>query len=406
MRGTLNVHKTLKGAGDRSGYVDALDLVDDREQSLRDARDCIRQALRREMPEWNILAKSIRLVEGGDVALASALPPLRPKFRMQGSSVYHTINFPAHTPPQEVDYDDGVFLPTSFVSRRGSNRPMVAAKSYFEMVEAILEPLCARNGWKLDTSKRNCVRVRIDPAAHVDLALYAIPDKEFAQLAEARATARLAKGISAADSEYELAEEVYRDLLAKRIMLARRDSGWIESDPREMEDWFVSAAKEHGRVLRRVCRYLKGWRDYQWRKGGPSSIALMACVVTVFDELDGTLPDNRDDLALKAVADRLDELFSHSIPNPVLPDQDLDGDWSSEERLDFKARAVALKAMIDNVLNKTFHKKIAISQLQRSFGERVPDDEQLIEIETEERRVLAHQPAVVAAPFVPRTTSG
>ena len=406
MRGTLNVHKIFKGAPDTSGYVGALDLVDDREQSLRDARDCIRQALRREMPEWNVLAKSIRLVEGGDVALASALPPLRPKFRMQGSSVYHTLNFPAHTPPQEVDYDDGVFLPTSFVSGRGSDRPMVAAKSYFQMVESILEPLCSRNGWKLDTSKRNCVRVRIDPAAHVDLALYAIPDKEFARLAEARATARLAKGISAADSEFELAEEVYRDLLARRIMLAQRDSGWIESDPREIEDWFVNAAREHGRVLRRVCRYLKGWRDYQWLKGGPSSIALMACVVTVFDDLGGTLPDNRDDLALKAVADRLEELFSHSIPNPVLPDQGLDGDWSSEERLDFKAHAVALKAMIDNVLNKTFHKRIAISLLQRGFGERIPDDELLIEIESQERKVLAHQPAAVAAPFVPRTTSG
>lgn len=406
MRGTLNVHKTFKGTQSVFGYIDALDLDDDREQSLRKARDRIRRALRQQMPEWNTLAKSQRLVEHRHIALASQLPPLHPKFRMQGSSVYHTINFPAHTPPQEVDYDDGMFLPTSFVSGRGPGRPVVVAKNYFEMVEAILAPLCADNGWELDSSKQNCVRVRIDTQAHVDLALYAVPDKDFSQLVEARALARLAKGISAADSDFELADEVYRRLLEKRIMLARRDSGWVESDPREIEDWFVDAAREHGRVLRRVCRYVKGWRDYQWLNGGPSSIALMACVVTVFDGLGGTLPDNRDDLALKAVADRLEELFSHSIPNPVLPDQNLDGDWSPEDRRDFRARAVALKATVDNVLNGTWNKQIAISRLQDAFGDRIPDNELLIEIESQERKVLAHQPAAVAAPFVPRTTSG
>ena len=191
-----------------------------------------------------------------------------------------------------------------------------------------------------------------------------------------------------------------------RIMLARRDTGWIESDPREIENWFIGAVREHGKVLRRVCRYLKGWRDFQWRKGGPSSITLMACVVDVFDDLNGTLPENRDDLALQAVADRLDALFSRPILNPVLPDQNLDEGWSSEERLDFKTRAADLKMMIDGLLNKTLHKRIALTRLQEKFGGRIPDDELLIHIDTEEREVLAHAPVVVAAPFVPRTTSG
>lgn len=406
MRGTLNAHKVFKGTALRPGYLKALNLEENREKMLRAARDDIRQALREGMPQWQGLAKAQSLVESRHVALASQLPPLRPRFRMQGSGVYHTLNDPAHKPPQEVDYDDGVFLPTSFVNGGGTVQPLLAAKGYFKVVEAILAPLCERKGWKLVNTKPTCVRVRIDNEAHIDLPLYAIPDQEFVELAEASARAMLVKGVTTADSDIELAEQVYMNLPEDRIMLARRDKGWIESDPRELEDWFLSAIREHGEVVRRICRYLKGWRDYQWPKGGPSSITLMACVVTVFDDLNGTLPENRDDLALQAVTDRLEELFSQPIANPVLPDQNLDESWSFEERLDFKSHAAELKAMIDGVLNSTFHKQIALSQLQERFGDRIPDDELLIDIDSEEREVLAYEPAKVAAPFVPRTTSG
>lgn len=406
MHGTLNVHRVFKGSLTRRGYLAALGLTDDRTKSLREARDRIRRALREEMRDWNNPAKARHLVEHNYITLASQMPALSPKFRMQGSGVYQTLNFPAHVPPQEVDFDDGVFLPTSFVEERGSNRPVVASRRYFWMVEDILDPLCARWGWKLDTGKSSCVRVRIDAEAHVDLALYAIPDKEFTELAEARAPAMSARRHAAPELDFELAEEIYKGLLNKRIMLARRDSGWIVSDPREIESWFLDAIRDHGEVVRRLCRYLKGWRDYQWEKGGPTSIALMACVVRVFDDLNGTLPANRDDLALQAVADRLEGLFSQAIPNPVLPDQNLDGDWSPQDRLDFRARARELKTRIDTVLSGTYHKDLAISELRKGFGERIPNDAELIDLESEERRVRAYMPAAVATPVVPRTTSG
>ncbi|NMM46513.1 hypothetical protein HH303_18625 [Rhodospirillaceae bacterium KN72] len=406
MRGTLNAHKVFMGTALRPGYLKALDLEENREQLLREARDDIRQALREGMPQWQGLAKAQSLVESRYIAHASQLPPLRPRFRMQGSAVYQTLNDPAHKPPQEVDHDDGTFLPTSFVDGGGTVKPLLAAKGYFKVVEAILAPLCERKGWKLVNTKPTCVRVLIDPESHIDLPLYAIPDQEFVELAEESARAMLAEGVTSADSDIELAKHVYMNLPEDRIMLAHRDNGWIESDPRELEDWFLGAIRDHGEVVRRICRYLKGWRDYQWPKDGPSSITLMACVVTVFDDLNGTLPKNRDDLALQAVSHRLEELFSQPIANPVLPDQILDESWSPEERIDFKSHAAKLKAVIDGVLNGTFHKQIALSLLQERFGDRIPNDELLIEIDSEEREVLAYEPAKVAAPFVPRTTSG
>lgn len=407
MRGTLNAHKAFKGTVVRPGYLDALDISDKRDQSLRNARDQIRQTLRQDLPQWEGLAKSHGLVERRHMALASQLPPLRPRFRMQGSRAYHTLNEPAHMPPQEVDFDDGMFLPTSFVNGNNRIEPLLAAKGYFKIVEATLAPLCKRNGWVLDRSKPTCVRIGLDGEAHIDLPLYAVPDEDFAQLTAAAGLTQVVRGvIGAGKDEIVLAEHVYRGLQEDQIMLARRDSGWIESDPRKIEDWVLDAVREHGKVLRRVCRYIKAWRDYQWKKGGPSSLALMACVVTIFDKLDGPPLDSRDDLATQAVADQLSGLFSQHIPNPVLPDQHLDESWSPEDRQNFMAGAADLKTALDRALNGTYLKAHAVSQLKSAFGARIPDDEHLLDIDSEEREVLAHEPAKVAAPFVPRTTSG
>ena len=407
MRGTLNAHKVFKGTETRPGYFKALNLDDNRRAAPSPwARSYTANSYGMACHDAGALQTSQALVERRYIALASQLPPLRPRFRMQGSGVYHTLNDPAHKPPQEVDYDDGVFLPTSFIDANNTIQPLLAAKGYFNVIETTLAPFCKKNGWSLDTTKLSCVRIHIDSEAHIDLALYVIPNEEFTNFVEASVGATLAKGTSSLDTGLVLAEQVYKSLSQDRMMLAHRANGWIKSDPRQIEDWFVGAVNEHGKVVRRVCRYLKGWRDYQWMTGGPSSIALMTCVVTVFDELNGTLPNNRDDLALQVVTDRLEELLSKQIPNPVLPDQNLDEGWSPQERSDYKARAASLKDTIDGVLNNTFHKQLALSQLQNGFGNRIPDDDQLIDIDSKERKVLAYEPAKVSAPYVPRTTSG
>ncbi len=132
----------------------------------------------------------------------------------------------------------------------------------------------------------------------------------------------------------------------------------------------------------------------------------MACVVTVFDYIGGNVTSNRDDLALQTVADRLEELFSEPIPNPVLSHQILDQNWSDEERLDFKSCAKALKVMIDTALNSTYNKQIALKQLKERFGQRIPNDTLLIDIDSAENKILSHEPTKSRAPKVIRTTSG
>ncbi len=46
------------------------------------------------------------------------------------------------------------------------------------------------------------------------------------------------------------------------IHLAMRNGEWKKSDPEQVSKWFNDRVTEHGDQLRRVCRYLKAWRDY------------------------------------------------------------------------------------------------------------------------------------------------
>jgi hypothetical protein len=404
MAGKLNGHRLLRGTEDRNGYLQKLDISEIKEQQLRRARDLIRATIREGMQALTTVDVQKGLIERRYAHMAAQLP-LRPRFRMQGSAVYHTLNDPAHKPPQQIDYDDGLYLPTSFVN--GSATPIVAAKGLFAAVEGILQPLCDRNGWSLSKEKNPCVRVRIAADAHIDLALYAIPDQDFVRLTEA-ARAQFGKGLAtfAQEDETALSEQVYKSLPSDRIMLAQRDGKWIESDPRKMETWFQEAVDEHDDGLRYVCRYVKGWRDFQWFQCELKSIAIMVCVVAAYDALKGTLPDNRDDTALLAVAERLPGLLEGRIQNPVMPNQFLDEGWTREERADLVNRAKQMHADLDIALNGTFHKPSAIAGMQRVFGSRIPDDESLLSIDQAECEVQSYEPARVAAPFVPRSTSG
>lgn len=377
-----NAHRTLFNSGDHDSYLRGLTVDTKEKEALQVARDEIREQIRLGLRDWSDHVDRGLLFEAG--ALASAYftdsdLALRPKFRMQGSWSYHTLNRATHKPPQEIDLDDGVFLPVSFLSQNGDAHPIVASAGYFTAVERILAPLCSRNGWTLITDKPSCVRVEINDDAHVDLALYAIPDEEFEVLLE-KAEASMQFDTRMRDENISFAEQIYPRLPSDQIMLAHRREGWKPSDPRKLEDWFQEAIDVHGPQLRRVCRYLKGWRDHNWTACRLSSIALMACVVAAYDEATAAIAENRDDLALQMVAKRLPELLERRIPNPVVYGQFLDEGWSGECRADFIAKAHALTTRIDTALAAN-QSGTVIEHFRTALGGYLPDNEDLVVIE-------------------------
>lgn len=383
-----NAHRTFKA------FEQSLNLTATQGETLREARTAIRQRLRQAFSEWRKYApQEVLFMEGliPQVRGNGTGPgqPLRPKFRTQGSQAYNTANQPAHMPPQQMDMDDGAFLPTSFVGDNGQRHPIVASQGYFKVAEGAVAELCEERGWTLK-EKDTCIRVQINREAHVDCALYAVPDHEFTQLMEISAAA---ESLSIEDVMFaeEFRGTAYYDLDPNQIMLAHREKGWQPSDPRALEDWFTKAQQRHGGQLRRVCRYLKAWRDQIWEKGGPSSIALMACTVKAYDEADAPFDDSRDDLAVQAVAQAMVRHFRNPLPNPAggtLPSL-CDG-WTWQDREDFAKAAERLYWTVAQALQKDTAEAV-IRDLRGVFGDRVPGTSNYITM------LAPAAPAVVAS---------
>ena len=79
-----------------------------------------------------------------------------PRFRTQGSWAYKTCVQPVFMPPQEMDWDYGVYLPVSVWEDNGPHRAM--AKLYFDLVEGLPKDLCIqKNGlcWKANPKRRH-----------------------------------------------------------------------------------------------------------------------------------------------------------------------------------------------------------------------------------------------------------
>lgn len=379
----INAHRAFFSANSTDHYLGELSVDEGVKEDLREVRDELRNTIKSGFGNWGQVVRREELFES--VALATIFahdeaPALRPKFRMQGSWAYHTLNRATIEPPQEIDLDDGMFLPVSFLGQEGTAHPAVISHTYFQTVERLLAPLCAKRGWVLETHKPSCVRVKVSDGAHVDIALYAIPDNEFRVLVEKASTISFHAADELANS-VSFADGYYRELPTDHIMLAHREDGWIPSDPRKLEDWFDEAVSQHGQQLRRVCRYLKGWRDYNWEECRLSSITLMACAVRAFDEAGAARPEtDRDDKALLMVASRLPELFAADIDNPVVDGMVLNDKWSPECRAGFIAGANRLIGTLESALGASTS-GAALAVLRTEFGDFLPNDTSLLALD-------------------------
>lgn len=409
MPATLNLHKVFAGDG---GYLENLKVRDEDAKALREAREEIRATLRGAFRDWTAYVTRVELF-GAVIMKAGEQPRLpEPKFRLQGSFAYHTANDPQKTPPQQLDQDDGVFLPIGFLTGSGLTRPAIISKAYFKIVEDALRPLCARRGWVLNPGKAKdtCVRVELGPRIHIDLPLYAIRDDAFARLAETTLAKSLGRVLAQDEVAFaeELYDDVYRGLAETEIMLAHRAEGWIASDPRKVEDWFDDALKFFGPQLRRLSRTYKGMRDADAPRSELSSIGIMSAVVTALETL-GAQEDSRDDLALLHTSRELVRVFTGPIEHPAFPNdpsQHLCRDWSDEFREQvrnlFRRAADELDAAINGTLNRT----VALTHVRRAFGERTPSDPNLIAVLGAATVIRSTPPEPQPQPMTVRTKSG
>lgn len=378
----LNLHSLFCSSVEQPTLLEQLDLSTTRREFIAQAKTEVRDCLRERLPTV--------LKEQG-----YAGPTVSPRFFTQGSWAYKTLNAPARH-PQQADIDDGAYLPMSFVSQ--TSKPSVASAVFFAATEAALNPLLKLRGWTLVTDKATCVRIVIASFAHIDIPLYAIPDSEFETLQKAALSAYGYMTFSEALTKAE--RDAWTALPTDQVLLAHRDDDWVKSDPRPVKKWFLDEVDRHGEQFRRIVRYLKAYRDWQWPTGGPASILLMAASAPSFDARE-----RRDDLALLDVVEQIPDALRDGVCNPVDHNESLTDRLGKIGVEDAVSKLQTFEQYLRGAINAS-NPDQACAWLVNQFGERFPNEPSRIKEVSVAATVLAAPAAVAASPLVGRTQAG
>lgn len=329
-------------------------------------------------------AEVAQLIRGMEEDARKAFLSLNPRFWTQGSFQYDTLNNPYATPPQEMDIDDGTYLPMAIFE----DRPVIGHRLLLLLVDSSLNSLADENtGWLFEANSK-CARIKIpEMNTHIDVPMYAIPEDQFllkeAVLARSMGTESFDSAESFKDAlvanraDYELDENC--------VNLAVRGEGqkWIKSDPKIVEDWFNDSCLRIGPHLREICRFMKSWRDVQWVKGGgPSSISLMAATVEILDRI----PHDKADLGktMKIVAHNLAAEFSKGVESPDHTDEKPlfppHYEHQTRER-EIMEKLSELKGILDQA-EEAQTKELALQSISRAFGRRVTKSELIVTVQS------------------------
>lgn len=306
---------------------------------------------------------------------------LKPRFWTQGSFSYDTLNRPYRTPPQEMDIDDGTYLPMQFFD----DKPAIGHTLLLLLVDASLSSLAAENAdWTFE-AKETCGRIKI-PArnVHIDVPMYAIPYDKFLEKevliekSESYTYSTEAFDSAIADEAQQAQyERIDRDCV--NLAVRKDNVKWIISDPKDVELWFKEACRRNGPHLREICRFLKAWRDaVEWETSGPSSISLMAAIVEVVDSTELNTKDFG--LMMLTIAKKLPSVFYNGVDSPDPNDERPLFPPFNEHEDKHKEAMKKLEGLISS-LESAFTAKTkedALRILNSEYGDRVDDNNLIV----------------------------
>ncbi|ENV09157.1 hypothetical protein F4U02_12385 [Acinetobacter haemolyticus] len=386
-----------------TGLIGQLFLSDGEKESLKALRQIVRERTRDVFDEAKQLVKSSKqfdtaqsfraefmgtnfkylsvddqktlseLIINLSVDLKAEFMKISPRFWTQGSFMYDTLNRP-YKPTQEMDIDDGTYLPMQFFE----DKPAIGHQLLLLLVDASLKSLAVeRHGWSFE-AKDTCGRIKIPArSVHIDVPMYAIPYEKFLEkevlLRKAANSQILAEMYDGLNADHALYDQLETDCV--NLAIRKDDAKWIKSDPKDVHLWFQDACQRTGQHLRKVCRILKAWRDAgDWQESnGPSSISLMAAVV---DILDRTSVDPKDfGLLMLTVARKLPDTFRNGIESPDPNDERPLFPSIHEHKLKDTEVIKKLKELVASLeaAYAAHTKQDALNILNSEYGNRVQD---------------------------------
>jgi len=391
-----NAHALFCGLSNTPSFLSSLNISDIDRAKLLAARNKIRSILKASAD--TLLKDDTFWQESSKFRTYRHSRPTRVtlKFMTQGSFSYGTLNIPAQSPKQEIDLDDGMYVPVDFLE---NGEPALAAKGLFSFVTNSLSDACSQNGWTVK-EKRSCVRVQLWQGAHIDIPIYSIPTEKFAALRAAMDSANFAE---ANISRAYLSNDMR--IPSDKIMLAQSDGSWLRSDPQELEEWVKARKDRLGTCYTRLCRFFKAWRDFNWLSSPLSSLCIMRAVEIALEELPGFPSQNRDDELVMLVAEKLPLILGKTVQNPVLRDLSLN-EWEEKDREAIISASEELYAEMHSALMQTGDATKVVNKLRVRFGDRIPNRPDVVKIGSKIEAIQKEKPATVAAPAIVASTSG
>ena len=302
---------------------------------------------------------------------------LTPRFWTQGSFQYDTLNRPFE-PGQEMDIDDGTYMPMPIFE----SEPKIGHTLLVLLVDASLKSLVAENsGWKFE-AKQTCGRIKIEgEKTHIDVPMYAIPKDEFMKKQVAlKANRSLLENVGCESYFYDSDDTDSYEVDSENVNLALREGErkWVNSDPKIVEDWFNDSCVRIGKHLRKVCRFMKAWRDAQWDVGGPSSISLMAATVNILDRVSHDSSDLGE--TMKIVAKNLPDEFARGVESPDDTDEKPLFPPSSKHgrrEMDIMSKLERLPSILSSA-ELADSKSEALKKINMAFGSRVTNSDLIV----------------------------
>jgi hypothetical protein len=183
------------------------------------------------------------------------------------------------------------------------------------------------------------------------------------------------------------ATQSWKKLPSDKILLAC-DRGWIKSDPLAMKEWFELEVQDKGEQLRRVIRYIKGFRDQHWDEKGPSSILLMAAACPLFE-----FENKRDDEALLNIVKGIPKSLRDGVLSPIDSEVYLTAALSQDELQDTVKKFEMFENYLGAAINASSEAKVsACGWMRDMLGDRFPNRPDLID-----DKPVAALPAAMAA---------
>ncbi|MEC4076170.1 CBASS cGAMP synthase [Myroides odoratimimus] len=121
-------------------------------------------------------------------------------------------------------------------------------------------------------------------------------------------------------NDYEIDHPVYYKVEGQEYKLAVNGSGFEDSNPKAVVDWFVSNKDKEGRLVR-IIKYLKGWADKQTFKM-PSGLALTILATNAKNRI---VLNERDDISLRDILKEIKRDLTNKFECivPAVPKDDL-----------------------------------------------------------------------------------